>query len=247
MTEHLSPQYFDKIDSDSTENDYFRPVMNEFISSLDCKQASILDVGCGTGISMIPLVEAGCKNLYGVDGPHDYIKRAVDRGYKKTDIVNDLNYDQLPYENQMFDAVVTKDVFEHLLSPTFALREIARVLKPNGLLLFHVPNHFPLLGRIKFLVNNNIDTFSFFEDESRWSFPHIRFYEHTDSLKVFTAHDFELVKNLCHHFVVDVPFVSQISFLVKTLRKMAHNYPNQFAQGYTYLLQKTNVTENKNV
>lgn len=246
MKDHFAPKYFDEIENASLSYDYFRPVLKELIASLDCEQSKILDIGCGTGVFISPLVEYGYKNLYGIDSPHDYIKKAIERGYKQIDTIEDLNYDKLPYQDQFFDAVISKDVFEHLLNPSFVLTEVARVLKPNGLFLFHVPNHFPLVKRIRFLINNDIDTYSFFQDESRWSFPHIRFYEHQDTIKVFNQNEFSLVKNLCSHFVA-IPIISQIPFLVEPLKKMAHNYPNQFSQGFTYLFQKTNKSESENV
>ena len=38
-----------------------------------------------------------------------------------------------------FDLVITQDVFEHVLNPALAFREIARILKPGGAHIFTVP------------------------------------------------------------------------------------------------------------
>jgi hypothetical protein len=43
------------------------------------------------------------------------------------------------FEDESFDIVVTQDVFEHLLEPDRAIREIARTLKPGGLHVATVP------------------------------------------------------------------------------------------------------------
>ena len=46
----------------------------------------------------------------------------------------------LPFTSDSFDLVSSNMVFEHLDDPERQLREIARVLRPNGVLVFHTPN-----------------------------------------------------------------------------------------------------------
>lgn len=47
---------------------------------------------------------------------------------------------QLPFRDEVFDCVVFAEIYEHLEQPSAALREIARVLKPGGLLIFSSPS-----------------------------------------------------------------------------------------------------------
>jgi SAM-dependent methyltransferase len=178
-----------------------------------------------------------------VDGPNDYTDRAIARGYKEVKFVGDLCSDRLPYDDARFDLVTSKDVFEHLLDPLHALREISRVLKPGGFFLFHVPNHFPLWGRLKFLFTNNLDTFSFFPGESRWTFPHVRYYEHKDSLQLLAREGFSLEADLSHHFGI-VPLLGRIQLMRPLCRSLVLKYPNQFAGGFTYLLKKNDLIRN---
>jgi SAM-dependent methyltransferase len=49
------------------------------------------------------------------------------------------NMEQLTFEDNLFDLVVTQDVFEHIFEPEKAFREIHRVLKPGGYHIFTVP------------------------------------------------------------------------------------------------------------
>ena len=46
------------------------------------------------------------------------------------------------FGDEAFDLVVTQDVFEHVLDPASAFREIARTLKPKGCHVFTVPWYF---------------------------------------------------------------------------------------------------------
>ena len=47
---------------------------------------------------------------------------------------------RLPFPDGAFDLVTANMVVEHLDNPANALREIQRVLRPNGVVLFHTPN-----------------------------------------------------------------------------------------------------------
>jgi SAM-dependent methyltransferase len=49
------------------------------------------------------------------------------------------NLEAQTFQDEVFDIVVTQDVFEHLFHPGRAAREIARTLKPGGLCLMTVP------------------------------------------------------------------------------------------------------------
>ncbi|MBD1837183.1 class I SAM-dependent methyltransferase [Coleofasciculus sp. FACHB-501] len=55
--------------------------------------------------------------------------------FKNTDIAGDAHH--LPFKNNVFDAVVAFNVFEHLHSPAIAAAEIFRVLKPGGKVMIH--------------------------------------------------------------------------------------------------------------
>lgn len=50
------------------------------------------------------------------------------------------NVEALPFANEVFDAVVCSYVLQHLAHPERALSELARSLRPGGLLLAAVPN-----------------------------------------------------------------------------------------------------------
>jgi len=49
------------------------------------------------------------------------------------------NLEQMTFDDGGFDLVITQDVFEHILNPDKAFKEIARALKPHGAHIFTVP------------------------------------------------------------------------------------------------------------
>ena len=237
--EHFPDKYIDEIDEEINSN-YFTPVWKEILSKI--RIDNLLDVGCGNGIfSSIVKKETGC-NLVGVDGNKYALEKASsdEVGFDEVRLLNDFNTDPLPFGKETFSFVVCKDVFEHLINPLFLLKEISRVLKNDGYLLLHVPNHFGLIGRIKFLINNKLDTFNYFPSAELWEFPHIRFFTYESILKLCSINGFILNLNLSYLFP-KVPFTKLLS---KTLKKTIINHnPSQFAEGFTLLLAKSNKKE----
>ncbi|PQD96759.1 hypothetical protein CYL18_02400 [Pradoshia eiseniae] len=112
--------------------------LTEFLlSKADIQPASsILDVGCGTGRELIKMGElAGDKaKLVGVDKAERCIeqaKAAVKKDERYTFMAADLAQ-QLPFEDDTFDLIFSKDVLECIVDKRGFLEEIHRVLKPGG-------------------------------------------------------------------------------------------------------------------
>jgi len=239
---HFEDKYFDDIDSISESENYFLPVLEEVKRKVDFETAKVLDVGCGTGVFLLPVVLWGCNELYGVDGHTSVAGRAIRRGFRDVVAVEDLSSSSLPFSDETFDLVICKDVFEHLVCPEFTLREIRRVLKKGGLFLLHVPNHFPLYGRLKFVLTNNLDTFNYFPDASRFNFPHIRFFEHSGFLTTCCQNGFSLESDLSYLFPA-IPLLFRFKVLHPLLRKLVSRFPNQFAGGFTLILKKNGIVD----
>jgi SAM-dependent methyltransferase len=94
----------------------------------------ILDVGCGPGDlgRYRPSAEV---TVHGVDLDPDALARAAGA---ETVVRADLDGGPLPYADQSFDAVLAKDIFEHLVRPERLAREVWRVLRPDGTLVASV-------------------------------------------------------------------------------------------------------------
>lgn len=88
----------------------------------------VLDLGCGDGL-IGALKPSGCE-VHGLDLDRARVARL--EGYA-SGTVWDLNDSRpLPFSTGYFDAVVAKDVLEHLNAPWRTVAEIHRVLRPGG-------------------------------------------------------------------------------------------------------------------
>jgi predicted SAM-dependent methyltransferase len=63
----------------------------------------------------------------------------IDINYNNADIVADLN-DGIPVENDAVDHIIIEHVLEHVENPSQLLREMYRVLHPEGTATIEVPN-----------------------------------------------------------------------------------------------------------
>lgn len=105
---------------------------------------SILDIGCGTGLFLHMAHEVGLR-VRGIELSESAVEHA--RAKYGLDVHHGtLETAELPDES--FDIVTMWHVLEHLADPVEALRRVARVLKPGGLLLLGVPNFDSIEARI---------------------------------------------------------------------------------------------------
>jgi len=107
---------------------------------------SILEIGYGTGQLVAYLARATTHGLIaGVDPSELMVTTAQRRNAAgiasgRVDLrLGDAA--QLPWPTQAFDKVVALHSFQFWADPRAAIDEIARVLKPGGLLLFVLRNH----------------------------------------------------------------------------------------------------------
>jgi len=107
----------------------------------------VLDLGCRSGALTRHFLEG--NELVGLDVDAAALAKASDLGIEPVQ----ANVEEpLPFEDASFDAVVAGELFEHLQFPDALVAEIARVLRPGGVLVGSVPNAFRLQGRLRFLV-----------------------------------------------------------------------------------------------
>lgn len=90
----------------------------------------LLDFGCGS---------KPYKQLFQVD---EYIGTDVEmsgHSHENEDIDVYYSGDQLPFEDNTFDSVLSSEVFEHLFNLETMLKELNRVMKQDGKILITVP------------------------------------------------------------------------------------------------------------
>jgi 2-polyprenyl-3-methyl-5-hydroxy-6-metoxy-1,4-benzoquinol methylase len=107
-------------------------VIRKYLSGCD----SILDVGTGRGMFLVPLARLG-KDISGLDYCGGNVELLTSHGYQahECDCVADIPY------HQDFDAAICAEVLEHLSADEgkALLKNISQTLKPDGRLIITVP------------------------------------------------------------------------------------------------------------
>jgi len=95
------------------------------------KDAVVADIGCGFGhvLRNIP-----AKQKVGLDVSINMLVQVDDDCIKVRSFAEDM-----PFSSEYFDIVICSDIFEHVLQPFLLVKELERILKPNGMLLFSCP------------------------------------------------------------------------------------------------------------
>ena len=97
----------------------------------------ILEIGCGIGTVVHELGKQG----YDVIGT-DISPVAIEYGLKKYAPIRleAQPAEELPYEDEAFDVVLSFDLFEHIARIDLHVSQVHRVLKAGGYYLFQTPN-----------------------------------------------------------------------------------------------------------
>lgn len=112
------------------------------------RELKILDVATGPGRLAFYLEEHLRKaEIKGVDINENMLKRAKQTAQKKGSKVNFIKGDiyNLPFKDNQFDAVVGLRFSMHLPDFPIVLKELSRILKKDGLLIFDIFNYHSVL------------------------------------------------------------------------------------------------------
>jgi methionine biosynthesis protein MetW len=153
--------------------------------------SSVVDVGCGDGTSIAPLVRNHAIGYVGVDVSATAVSLAR-RKHLDARRIEDAS--ELPFDEASFDAALCLEVFEHLSDPRAAAAEIARVLRRGGILIASVPNVAFWRRRLDLVCgrwNPEGDDLSVAEP---WRDPHLRFFTVAALRRILRQAGFESVE-----------------------------------------------------
>jgi len=96
----------------------------------------ILDVGCGRGY-ILSKVPSEHRQLFGFDISLEGIEQAKQRVKEGNFYLGDAS--NIPFKSDTFDCLICSELLEHIQGDD-PITECYRVLKPDGIALFTVPN-----------------------------------------------------------------------------------------------------------
>ena len=198
-----------------------------------CHQ-DVAELGSGLGFNLE--VFADDSRVVGIEGLSAAADSATRRGIRT--IVADLA-NTIPLESEKYDLVLCVDVLEHLLDPTHCVEEAHRILKPDGLLVVNVPNHFTLSGRLRIICGSGIDSIKFFPQHADWNYPHVRFFRHSSIIELLHRCKFRIDEDWSARFP-SIPVVNRFNSSrgFRVGKFAASHWPGLFAGGFFLLARR---------
>ncbi len=154
--------YFDKIAP--YYDDWFNTRIGKYVDktekhlvfqNLKTLKGLALDLGCGTGIYTLELEKRGLK-VFGLDLSKNMLQLAKKK--VKSSLLLRGNAYSLPFKNETFDLVLSITLFEFIDQPMKVLKEVYRVLKPEGEVLIGTMNGKSLWFLFKRLKSRFVET-----------------------------------------------------------------------------------------
>jgi len=127
---------FERLDHPADLRRRLSLVFDECLGPTGLAGKRTLDAGCGYGPFSAAAVVRGAVVVSVDIGPR-LVARAMARASSRG-LAADAG--QLPVRDESFDVVISSEMLEHMRAPLLALGELARVLRPDGLLVLTTPN-----------------------------------------------------------------------------------------------------------
>ncbi len=129
-----------------SQADYYLSVMKKL--GLNVEGKKILEIGSGYGFFLVYAAKKLEWDVYGIEpgegefsGRFEIAQRILDEnGIDRRRLINSRGED-IKLESNGFDVVISNDVLEHVQNPQKVIHEAYRMLKPDGILIFNVPNY----------------------------------------------------------------------------------------------------------
>ncbi len=142
------PRHYDELEEILSfgQNGRWRRAMVDQV--VTANPATILDVATGTAGVALDLAERTHASIIGIDLTESMLERGREKVARSAHAqrISLLNgrAEELPFPDSTFDALTFTYLLRYVADPAATLRELARVLKPGGILAsleFNVPPH----------------------------------------------------------------------------------------------------------
>jgi ubiquinone/menaquinone biosynthesis C-methylase UbiE len=128
----------------TSDNPIHQRLLKAYVLAADKVHGNLLEVGCGEGRG-VSLLMPKVEKFSAIDKIAEVVE-GLRKKFSQGNFISG-NIPPLPYDDNTFDCVVSFQVIEHIKNDDLYLKEISRVLKPNGLALITTPNRPMTLSR----------------------------------------------------------------------------------------------------
>ncbi|MEP1443161.1 MAG: class I SAM-dependent methyltransferase [Hyphomicrobiales bacterium] len=148
-TYNMYEAWADTYDSELVENGYQQPIRcAHALKTIMPEASSILDIGCGTGLSGDALKKAGFSNIDGCDFSPAMLEKAKHTNAYNRLFQADLNKPPLSVADRAYDAVTVVGVFSMQHVKVEAMDDLLRTVRPGGAMVIGLNDKFYRQGNL---------------------------------------------------------------------------------------------------
>jgi len=165
--------------------EYFSNTRKEIIELINRYNCNILELGCGTGNTLIELKKCGkAKYIVGIDVLDVGQSEKLDKFFPV-----DIENEEIYFPDNFFDIIICADVLEHLKNPWFVLKKLKKYLKTDGFIIASLPN----IREFKTLYNIVIRGDFKYENAGVLDKTHLRFFCKKNIISLFSLTGYEII------------------------------------------------------
>jgi 2-polyprenyl-3-methyl-5-hydroxy-6-metoxy-1,4-benzoquinol methylase len=120
-----------------SHNEIYQKTVSRYLRPDVC----LLDAGCGAELPFTHKFARQVRLAVGTD-----LEELKSAAQTPCGVRADLNH--LPFRDRRFDVIISMSVLEHLADPKLVFGELARILKPNGIVVFQTPNKYDYVSLV---------------------------------------------------------------------------------------------------
>jgi len=165
--------------------EYFSNTRKEIIELINRYNCNILELGCGTGNTLIELKKCGkAKYVAGIDILDVGQSEKLDKFFPV-----DIENEEIYIPDNFFDIIICADVLEHLKNPWAVLGKLKKYLKTDGFIIASLPN----IREFKTLYNIVIRGNFKYENAGVLDKTHLRFFCKKNIICLFSLTGYEII------------------------------------------------------
>ena len=180
------------------------------------KDDFFLDIGCGSGISLIEAEYLGA-NAFGLEADPNVGKISKELNLN----IFQGNLEDSPFKDIQFDLIVLNQVIEHIPEPDILLKKLTQKLTKNGVIIISFPNV------------NSFWRFLFKKRWINWHIPyHLHHFKGKNFIRLLDKCGFQLIKK--NSITPNIWTLMQIRNILSTIQIgeknnqwISHNYSNK--------------------
>lgn len=171
-----------------SQGGYFYNPRTEMLKFIPRNAMSILEVGCGEGSFLRPLM-AENREIWGVEINAEVAEKAKEVcDFVLTGSFEEV-FEQLPVKH--FDCIIFNDVLEHMYAPWEVLSQVKSLLSDEGVIVSSIPNFRYISNLILEIVWKG--EFRYKPEGGILDDTHIRFFTSKSIVRMYNEQGFEIV------------------------------------------------------